>query len=211
MIIQNFVNNSLNLSNPIKIGITGGIGSGKSVVSKILETYEIPVYNADKEARRIIDTNATVREGLINAFGSDVYVKGTLNRSLLSKIVFNNPEKLKVLNSITHPVVISEGEKWFNNQKKAIVAKEAAIFFESGSAGSLDIMIGVYAPEAVRINRVVNRDKITVQEVKSRMKNQINEEIKMRLCDYVVVNDDKQLVTVQVENILKTIIERNEN
>lgn len=211
MIIQNFVNNSLNLSNPIKIGITGGIGSGKSVVSKILETYEIPVYNADKEARIIIDTNEKVREGLINAFGEEVYIKETLNRALLSKIVFNNPEKLKILNSITHPVVISEGEKWFNLQNKGIVAKEAAIFFESGSAGNLDVMIGVYAPESIRINRVVNRDRISADEVRSRMKNQINEEIKMRLCDYVVINDDKQLVSVQVENILKIIIEKNEH
>lgn len=211
MIIQNFVNNSLNLSNPIKIGITGGIGSGKSVVSKILETYEIPVYNADKEARRVIDTNEIVKKGLISAFGDGVYLNNTLNRDFLSKIVFNNPEKLKLLNSITHPIVIIEGEKWINNQKKGIVAKEAAIFFESGSAGNLDVMIGVYAPEAIRINRVMSRDKITAQEVKSRMKNQINEEIKMRLCDYVVINDDKHLVTVQVENILKTIIEKNEN
>ncbi|MDA3615474.1 dephospho-CoA kinase [Polluticaenibacter yanchengensis] len=211
MIIQNFVNNSLNLINPIKIGITGGIGSGKSVVSKILETYEIPVYNADKEARIIIDTNEKVREGLINAFGEEVYIKETLNRALLSKIVFNNPEKLKILNSITHPVVISEGEKWFNLQNKGIVAKEAAIFFESGSAGNLDVMIGVYAPESIRINRVVNRDRISADEVRSRMKNQINEEIKMRLCDYVVINDDKQLVSVQVENILKLIIEKNEH
>lgn len=182
----------------LKIGITGGIGSGKSTVAKIFETFGIPVYYADDASKRLMNENETLKHTIQQQFGAETYTDGILNRKHLSSLVFNNPEKLALLNSIVHPATIKDAEDWMLRQTTPYAIKEAALIFESGSQQNLDKVIGVYAPAAVRLNRVMQRDKVTRDEVLSRMNKQIDETIKMRLCDYVITNDEQELLIPQV-------------
>lgn len=182
----------------LKIGITGGIGSGKSTVAKVFGLLDVPLYNADDAAKKLMNESSIIRKQLIETFGSEAYTATGLNRPWLAAEVFSNPQKLQQLNSIVHPIVIQHGIDWMKTQKAPYTLKEAAIFFESGSAAGLDFIIGVYAPESLRIKRVTHRDHITEKEVLARMSRQINEEVKMKLCDFVIYNDDQQLVIPQV-------------
>jgi dephospho-CoA kinase len=182
----------------LRIGLTGGIGSGKSTVAKIFETLGVPVYYADDASKRIMNENEELKADIQKKFGEETYNNGELNRKHLASIVFNNPEKLALLNSIVHPATIQDAEEWMKKQTAPYAIKEAALIFESGSQEFLDKVIGVYAPEALRINRVMQRDSINRDEVISRMNKQINEKIKMRLCDYVVTNDEQELLIPQV-------------
>lgn len=185
----------------LRIGLTGGIGSGKSTVAKIFETLGIPVYYADDAGKKLMNENEALKALIQQHFGKDTYSNGELNRKHLSSLVFNNPEKLALLNSIVHPATIKDADEWMSRQDAPYAIKEAALIFESGSQEHLDKVIGVYAPAAIRINRVMQRDNTSREEVISRMNRQINEEIKMRLCDYVVINDEQQLVIPQVISI----------
>lgn len=185
----------------LRIGLTGGIGSGKSTVAKIFETLGIPVYYADDASKRLLNENEELKSAIEKHFGKDTYQNGQLNRKLLSSLVFNNAEKLALLNSIVHPATIKDAENWMQQQKAPYAIKEAALIFESGSQEHLDKVVGVYAPAAIRINRVMQRDKVSREEVMNRMNKQINEEIKMRLCDYVITNDEQQLLIPQVTAI----------
>jgi dephospho-CoA kinase len=182
----------------LRIGITGGIGSGKSTVSKIFEVLGIPVYYADDASKRLMNEDEALKEKLQSIFGNETYVDGQLNRAYLSSVVFNNEEKLLLLNSIIHPATIKDAEEWMLRQTTPYAIKEAALIFESGSQEYLDKVIGVYAPAAVRIHRVMQRDKVTREEVQSRMNKQIDEDMKMRLCDYVITNDEQELLIPQV-------------
>ena len=182
----------------LRIGLTGGIGSGKSTVAKIFEVLGIPVYYADAANRRLVNEDPQIIKNIIQNFGDKSYVDGKLNRPYIASIVFNNPEKLALLNAISHPATIEDANKWMQQQSSPYVIKEAALIFESGSAENLDLVIGVYAPAPLRIKRTMDRDKITQEEVKKRMERQINEELKMKLCDHVVINDEQQLVIPQV-------------
>jgi dephospho-CoA kinase len=182
----------------LRIGITGGIGSGKSTVSKIFEVLGVPVYYADDASKRLMNEDEELKEKLRSVFGEGVYVDGKLNRQYLSSIVFNDPLKLALLNSIVHPATIKDAEDWMLQQTAPYAIKEAALIFESGSQEYLDKVIGVYAPAAVRIHRVMQRDNVTRQEVFGRMSKQIDEDIKMRLCDYVIKNDEQELLIPQV-------------
>ena len=182
----------------LRIGLTGGIGSGKSTVAKIFEVLGIPVYYADAANRRLVNEDPQIIKNIIQNFGDNSYVDGKLNRPYIASIVFNNPDKLALLNAISHPATIEDANKWMQQQSSPYVIKEAALIFESGSAENLDLVIGVYAPAPLRIKRTMDRDKITQEEVKKRMERQINEELKMKLCDYVVINDEQQLVVPQV-------------
>jgi len=182
----------------LRIGLTGGIGSGKSTVAKIFEVLGIPVYYADAANRRLVNEDPQIIKNIIQNFGDKSYVDGKLNRAYIASIVFNNPDKLALLNAISHPATIEDANKWMQQQSSPYVIKEAALIFESGSAENLDLVIGVYAPAPLRIKRTMDRDKITQEEVKKRMERQINEELKMKLCDHVVINDEQQLVIPQV-------------
>ena len=182
----------------LRVGLTGGIGSGQSTVAKIFEVLGIPVYYADDASKKLMNENEELKEKIRVHFGKDAYTNGLLNRAYLSSIVFNNPEKLALLNSIVHPATIKDAAEWMQKQTTPYTIKEAALIFESGSQENLDKVIGVFAPAAVRINRVMQRDNVTREEVISRMNKQINEEIKMRLCDYVVSNDEQELLIPQV-------------
>jgi dephospho-CoA kinase len=182
----------------LKIGITGGIGSGKSIVAKVFEHLGIPVYNADTAAKSLMENDSALRASITALFGPDSYLNGTLNRSYISSLVFNDRSKLEALNALVHPATIQYGKEWMSRQTTPYAIKEAALIFESGTQDELDYVIGVYAPQALRIHRVIQRDNLTREQVLQRMANQIDESVKMRLCDFVVVNDDQQLVLPQV-------------
>lgn len=190
-----------------KVGITGGIGSGKSTVAKLFQLLGVPVYYADEEAKKLMNTHEAIKEQLLKAFGKETYNEVGLNRIYLASQVFNQPDKLQLLNSIVHPVVIDEAEAWMERQTSAYTLKEAALFFESGSVASVDFMIGVWAPQPLRIQRVMHRDGIDRQAVLDRMNKQIDETIKMRLCDTVIVNDEQQMVIPQVIALHEKLLE----
>ena len=183
---------------PLKIGLTGGIGSGKSTVAKIFELLDVPVYYADAASKRLYHTDKELMASLKKHFGEDIYTSEQLNRAKLAAIVFNDKEKLDLLNSLVHPPTIRDAEEWAMRQTTPYVIKEAALLFESGSVAGLDYVIGVYAPTHLRIKRVMDRDGISREDVHNRMSRQIDESIKMRLCDFVVSNNEQELVIPQV-------------
>ncbi|MEO6550182.1 MAG: dephospho-CoA kinase [Ferruginibacter sp.] len=182
----------------LRVGITGGMGSGKTTVSKIFEVLGIPVYYADIAAKRLMNEDEKLKSALKKTFGEDTFINGTLNRKYLSSIVFNDAEKLSILNSMVHPATLRDTEQWMLQQTSTYAIKEAALIFESGAQQQLDYVIGVHAPESLRIQRAMKRDHISQEEVTLRMEKQIDEDIKMRLCDYIIVNDEQQLVIPQV-------------
>jgi dephospho-CoA kinase len=199
----------------LRIGLTGGIGSGKSTVAGLFEVLGIPVSHADDEARLLMNEDGELRTEIIRHFGEEAYTRGDdayiagqdacagsrLNRSWLAGQVFNDPKKLELLNSLVHPATIRAGEKWMEQQRVAnapYAIREAAVIFESRSAARLDYIIGVSAPKTLRIHRAMQRDKITREKVLERMKNQIDEDIKMRLCDFVIRNDEQEALLPQV-------------
>lgn len=183
----------------LKIGITGGIGVGKSVVTKIFKVLGIPTYDADKEAKDIMIKNDAVRDALISAFGSEVYFEdGSLNREWLGKRVFSNSVELKKLNAIVHPAVIQDADDWANSQTSTYSVKEAALLFESGSYKKLDINILVVSPLELRIKRVMERDRVDREEVLRRISKQMPEEEKQKLADYLIYNDDEHSLIDQV-------------
>ena len=189
---------SLINSMSLRIGLTGGIGSGKTTISGIFTVLGIPVFDADSAAKELMQTSAELKAAIIEKFGDASYPNGKLNRKYLANIVFNDRFQLEVLNALVHPFAIAAADEWANQQTSPYTVKEAALFFEAGSAIGFDYMIGVYAPQHIRIKRVMQRDNITRDDVLLRMQKQIQEEIKMRLCDFVIVNDDQQLVLPQV-------------
>jgi dephospho-CoA kinase len=193
----------------LRVGLTGGIGSGKSTVAKIFEVLGIPVYYADDAARHIMNTDEELKKDIIQQFGIESYVNGQLNRAYIAALVFNDKEKLALLNSLTHPATIRDANQWMQQQTSSYTIKEAALIFESGSAEHLDYVIGVYTPLPLRMKRIMDRDHITKEEVQQRMSRQIDEEIKMRLCDKVIVNDEQQLVTTQVLQIHEQLMAKS--
>ena len=180
------------------IGLTGGIGSGKSTIAKVFATLGIPVFDADATAKHIMNDNSEVKEKLIANFGAAVYNDNKLDREYLAKIVFSDTFKLELLNSIVHPITIQAAKEWAFKQNAPYVIKEAALFFESASSQGVEKIIGVSAPMSLRIHRVMKRDNCTKEEVAKRMAHQISEILKMKLCDYVIINDDQKLVVPQV-------------
>jgi dephospho-CoA kinase len=190
----------------LRVGLTGGIGSGKSTVAKIFEVLGVPVYYADAAAKRLMNDDEEVRKNIITYFGKESYTNDQLNRSYIASEVFNNKEKLELLNSLTHPATIRDANVWMQQQTSSYTIKEAALIFESGSAEYLDHVIGVSTPAPLRIQRVMQRDKITREEVLQRMNRQINEDIKMKLCDTVLFNDEQQLLVPQVLKLHETLL-----
>jgi dephospho-CoA kinase len=182
----------------LKIGLTGGIGSGKSAVAGIFNVLGIPVFDADTNAKLVMETDAALTSSIKRLFGEESYSEGKLNRPYIANLVFSDAYKLEQLNALVHPATITAANNWMQQQTTPYVIKEAALLFEAGSAAHLDYVIGVYAPQQIRIKRVMDRDKVTREQVLARMNRQINEEIKMKLCDFVLVNDEQQLLIPQV-------------
>lgn len=194
----------------VKIGVTGGIGSGKSLVCRIFEVLGIPVYYADIQARDLMQRDPALISSIRDHFGSGVYdAAGRLNRKYLADRVFRDPERLELLNSLVHPVTIRDAEAWAARQKAPYVLKEAALMFESESFHHMDKIIGVSAPEPLRILRTMRRDGVNREDVLRRMNRQLDERIKMRLCDYVIFNDEVQPVIPQVLRLHETFLERS--
>jgi dephospho-CoA kinase len=181
-----------------KIGLTGGIGSGKSTVARIFEVLGIPVYYADESSRRLMSEDAELKEKIIKAFGATAYTNGKLNRKYLSDAVFKDEQKIKLLNSYVHPATIKDAAEWMQKQNAPYIIKEAALIFESGSNKDLDYVIGVRSPENLRIKRVMSRDNISEEQVRARMNKQMDENAKLNLCNYILVNDEQHLLIPQV-------------
>lgn len=189
-----------------RVGITGGIGSGKSTVSAIFRLLGIPIYYADDAAKRLMQDDKELVSKIIEQFGAKSYKDGQLDRQYISSVVFNDAEQLNRLNALVHPATIRDAMKWMNEQVSPYAIKEAALIFESGSQDQLDYIIGVYAPESLRILRAMKRDKVDRESIKARMKKQIDESLKMRLCDTIILNDEQHLVIPQVIQLHKKLL-----
>jgi len=190
----------------IKVGITGGIGSGKSTVCKVFRIMGVPVFEADIIAKQLMNNDPTLRKQLIHLFGASVYQSDqTIDRKYLAGIVFSNPSLLSKLNEAVHPAVRKSFDEWYLNQQSAYVLHEAAILFESGFYKMMDKTITVATDETERIDRVVKRDHITVEMVRQRIKNQWNDEQRIKLADFVIGNNDNELIIPQIIEIDKKI------
>lgn len=190
----------------IKVGITGGIGSGKSTACKVFKVFGIPVFEADQVARQLMNSDAMVRNQLIDLFSPSVYLPDqTIDRKYLSEIVFNNPFLLKKLNEIVHPVVRKSFDEWIQDQQSPYVIHEAAILFESGFYKMMDRTITVVTDETERIQRVMKRDNISVEQVSQRIRHQWTDEQRIKLADFVIGNNDNELIIPQIVEIDKKI------
>lgn len=193
----------------LKVGITGGIGSGKTTICKIFEMLEVPIYYADDRAKYLMLNDKVLVGKISNLFGSKAYTKdGELNRAYISSIVFADQSMLEKLNQIVHPAVRLDGENWFKAQATQPYAlKEAALHFESGGYQLMDKMITVFAPADVRIERVMQRDNTTAEAVKARIDKQFPDSKKMELSDYVIYNDNRQSIIKQVMDVHFSLLE----
>ena len=185
----------------ICVAITGGIGSGKSYVSAMLEERGIPVYNADTESKRLTLSNAEIRNKLIALLGEEIYANGELNKPMLASYLFASTENAVRINGIIHPVVKEDFKRWLTNHtEKEITAFESAILYEAGFEDSVDTVLVVFAPRELRLERAMKRDKATREQIEARMDAQMDEEEKCRRADFVVYNDgslplDEQLTS----------------
>jgi dephospho-CoA kinase len=191
------------------IGLTGGIGSGKSIVARVMETLGVPVFDADRAALALYDEDEALLTEVKERFGDSVIQPGgQLNRQALASIVFNDVEALKQLNAMVHPRVAKKFDAWKKMQKASAVIREAAILFESGSASDCEVVIVVTAPEDLRVARVQKRNGWTEAEVRARMKRQWTEEQLIERADAVIVNDDKHLVLPQLARVIPDFVEQ---
>lgn len=194
----------------LKVGITGGIGSGKSLVCSVFSMLGAPIYNADARAKELMHSNDKIREGVIDNFGKKAFhPDGTIDNKYLANIVFNNPQKLKILNSIIHPVVVADSRQWFEEQTAKYAIKEAALLYEVGAEKYLDFIIVVYAPIKLRLKRVHKRDRQSYREIRRRMENQMQDRIKVKKADFVIRNDGKHSILAQSLSIHHKLLELN--
>ena len=188
-----------------KIGLTGGIGVGKTFVADIFQKIGYPVFSADLEAKRCMQESKDLKSEVIKNFGDEMYKNGVLQKEKLANIVFNDSEKLNELNQLVHPFVQLEFENWCKNQTSKFVIKEAAILFESRANKGLDAVICVSSPVEVRIKRVMERDKCSREKVMKRIAMQMPQETKEKLSDFVIVNTENEKVLPQILSICKKI------
>lgn len=189
----------------LQIGLTGGIGSGKTTIANIFSTLGIAIYDADSAAKGLMNTDPQIRQQLTERFGAAVYKNGNLDRAYLSAKVFDNPPLLAELNAIMHPATIEDSIKWFARQQGPYAIKEAALIFESGSQKHLDYTIGIWAEKELRIERVLQRGGLNREAILLRMERQMDETEKMSQCDFVIDNNGNTSVIVQVFKIHETL------
>lgn len=182
----------------LRVGLTGGIGSGKTTVAQVFETLGIPVYYADDVAKRLLKEDPEIKRVLLEKLGPSCFTGHELDRKFVASKVFNNPELLAWLNSLIHPATIADSERWMQAQKSPYAICEAALLFESGADKGLDFIIGVAAPSALRLQRVIKRENTTEAEVLKRMNNQWPDEQKLQRCDAIIHNDEQSLLIPQV-------------
>jgi dephospho-CoA kinase len=192
----------------IKVGVTGGIGSGKTLVCEIFGHLGIPVFNADIEAKKIYSIDQDVIEQLKQLFGQDIYHNEELKKDVLANIIFNDSKAMDKVNSIVHPKVREYFLEWAEKQTSKYVIEEAAILFESNAYLDLDYIINVHARQDSRIKRVMERDNISKEQVLNRMKNQLCDEKRMKLADYTIYNDDERMLLPQVLAIHQKILRK---
>ena len=190
----------------IKVGITGGIGSGKSVVSDVIRLLGYPVYNSDIRAKELSDTNPTIRQSLVALFGSAIYTDNQLNRPLLASHLFQNSSHREAVNAIIHPVVFADFNKWCAMQHTALVFAESAILVESGFSALMDKMIVVDAPHKLRLQRVVERDVVTMEQAQKRMEAQMDSVDLCKRADYVIYNDNEHLLISQIVDTINKLV-----
>tara|TARA_B100001146_G_scaffold224895_1_gene244794 strand:- start:10696 stop:11295 length:600 start_codon:yes stop_codon:yes gene_type:complete len=188
------------------IGLTGGIGSGKTTVAKMFEALEIPIYVADEAAKQLVNSSASLRKAIVGLLGANAYKNETLDRSWVAQEVFNDAEKLQQLNAIIHPAVAKDFNAWVAKQQGPYCMKEAAILFESGADKNCDAIIVVTAPESVRIARVVERDGSDEAAVRARMKHQLSDAERVSKADYVIENLHLEETKKQVEAVHRMLI-----
>lgn len=192
----------------LKIGVTGGIGSGKSLVCRIFSLLGVPVYNADERARILVHEDVELKKNLIAEFGPDAYLNDEYNRKYIAAVVFNEKQKLEKLNRLIHPAVAKDFMQWMRyNITAPYIIKEAAIIFESGGDKQLDGIVAVDAPEDIRINRVSKRDDLSAEDVKKRINNQWPADKIRSLADWIIDNDNKKLILPGIINIHNQLIE----
>jgi dephospho-CoA kinase len=188
------------------IGLTGGIGSGKSTVSRLLEIMDIPVYIADSKSKKLTDNSPRIREALIEKFGANLYKTGKLDKPLLASLIFGNEENLAFVNSVIHPVVLEDFNHWASQQADTeFVAIESAILFDSGFSDTVDFTVNVSTPLETRIHRVEARDHSSRESIVSRIHNQLPEEERNRRSDFIIRNDTAEALIPQIENLLAEI------
>jgi dephospho-CoA kinase len=185
-----------------KIGITGGIGSGKSYVSRIIKSMGFPIYHSDESAKLLMESNPEIKEGLLLLFGDFIYVKGELNKKKLAELIFESPELREKVNAIVHPIVRADFAQWASNQSQEIVFNEAAILFETGAHTNFDATILVIAPEAIRIDRVMKRENCSRALVLKRMDSQWSDEQKKALTPYHIENDNQAPLLIKIESCI---------
>lgn len=191
----------------IKVAVTGGIGSGKSVVCKIFEKIGIPVFNADFEAKKLINTSRTIHDKLVSLFGAAIYQSnGDIHRKKMADLIFNDNFALQKVNEIVHPEVRKRFIEWTEEQNSPYIIQEAAIIFESKQTQSFDKIITVTAPLELKIERVIKRDQVSKEEVYKRMQSQLPDEIKIAKSDFVIMNDEVEMIIPQIIEIHKNLI-----
>lgn len=193
----------------ISIAITGGIGSGKSYVSALLEARGIPVYNADNESKRLTATDEEIRAGLVALLGEEVYREGSLNKPLLASYLFAGPDNARRVNAVIHPRVKADFRRWLEeHQDCEVVGLESAILFEAGFEDTVDAVVMVYAPEPLRLERAMRRDGATENQIRRRMSAQMDDEEKRRRSHYVLLNDGSDSLDEQLANLILQLKER---
>lgn len=190
----------------VRFGVTGGIGSGKSYVLRLLAERGIPVYDSDSEAKRLMLVDADIREGLTGLLGNDVYLPdGELNKPLISAYLFASVQNAERINAIVHPRVKAGFNRWASEQKAPIVALESAILFESGFEDVVDFVVTVCAPIEMRMYRVQERDGATEAQVRKRMAAQMDDEEKCKRSDFVILNDGNKPLDIQIDDLLQIL------
>ncbi len=194
----------------IKIGITGGIGSGKSYICKRLQDRGIPVYSCDDEAKRLMTESKIIKKAITQLIGDSAYTDGRLNKPSIASFLFSDTHNAEKINAIVHPVVKQDFEAWANRQHTDIVAQECAILFESHFEDTVDYTIEVYAPMPTRLQRAMKRDSATAEQIQARMRQQMDEEAKRDKADFCIVNDGLNNIDEEISKVMSRILKADQ-